>query len=124
MALPPCHVLSQFYVRNNTLSCHLFQRSGDAFLGIPFNIASYSILTAMIAQVCNLKVGEFLHSITDLHIYSNHYEQVKEQISRKGFELPTLLLNSEIKCIDYFKMDDFKLINYQSDPTIKGEMAV
>lgn len=124
MALPPCHVLAQFYVGNGKLSCHMYQRSVDVFLGLPFNIASYALLTHMIAQVCDLKVGELIISTGDTHIYSNHVEQVKEQLSREEYPLPILLLRSEIKNIDKFLMDDIILDDYQSHGTIKAEMAV
>lgn len=124
MALPPCHVLAQFYVSNGKLSCHMYQRSVDVFLGLPFNIASYALLTHMIAQVCDLKVGELIISTGDTHIYSNHIEQVKEQLSREEYPLPALFLNPEIKNIDKFSMDDILLFDYQSHGTIKAEMAV
>lgn len=123
-ALPPCHTLFQFYVSDGKLSCHLYQRSCDIFLGCPFNIASYSLLTMMIAQVCDLEVGEFVHSFGDLHIYKNHIEQVKLQLSREPRELPTMLLNKEVKSIDDFKYEDFELINYNPYPAIKAEVAV
>lgn len=124
MALPPCHVLAQFYVSNGKLSCHMYQRSVDVFLGLPFNIASYALLTHMIAQVCDLKVGELIISTGDTHIYSNHVEQVNEQLSREEYPLPALFLNPEIKDIDKFTMDDILLFDYQSHGTIKAEMAV
>lgn len=125
MALPPCHVMSQFYVSNNgRLSCHMYQRSCDIFLGIPFNIASYALLTHMIAQVCDLGAGELVISTGDTHIYSNHVDQVKEQLTREPLPLPTLWLNPEIKDIDKFTMDDIKLVEYQSHKAIKAEMAV
>ena len=124
MALPPCHVLAQFYVSNGKLSCHMYQRSVDVFLGLPFNIASYALLTHMIAQVCDLKVGELIISTGDTHIYSNHIEQVKEQLSREEYPLPALFLNPEIKNIDKFSMDDILLFDYQSHGTIKADMAV
>ena len=124
MALPPCHVLAQFYVSNGKLSCHMYQRSVDVFLGLPFNIASYALLTHMIAQVCDLKVGELIISTGDTHIYSNHVEQVKEQLSREEYPLPLLFLNPEIKSIDKFSMDAILLFDYQSHGTIKAEMAV
>lgn len=124
MALPPCHVLAQFYVSNGKLSCHMYQRSVDVFLGLPFNIASYALLTHMIAQVCDLAVGELIISTGDTHIYSNHVEQVKEQLSRAEYPLPTLKLNTDIKDIDKFSMDDIVLVDYQSHGTIKAEMAV
>jgi thymidylate synthase len=124
MALPPCHVLAQFYVSNGKLSCHMYQRSVDVFLGLPFNIASYALLTHMIAQVCDLKVGELIISTGDTHIYSNHVEQVKEQLSREEYPLPALFLNPEIKNIDKFSIDDILLFDYQSHGTIKADMAV
>ena len=124
MALPPCHVLAQFYVSNGKLSCHMYQRSVDVFLGLPFNIASYALLTHMIAQVCDLKVGELIISTGDTHIYSNHVEQVKEQLSREEYPLPALFLNPELKSIDKFSMDDILLFDYQSHGTIKADMAV
>ena len=124
MALPPCHTMFQFYVINGRLSCQLYQRSADAFLGVPFNIASYALLTMMIAQVCDLEVGEFIHTFGDAHIYTNHIEQVKEQLNREPLELPTLKINLTIKNIDDFKMSDFELINYSSHDAIKAEMAI
>jgi thymidylate synthase len=124
MALPPCHVLAQFYVSNGKLSCHMYQRSVDVFLGLPFNIASYALLTHMIAQVCGLRAGELIISMGDTHIYANHIEQVKEQLTREEYPLPMLLLRSEIKDIDKFTMDDIILDDYQSHGTIKAEMAV
>ena len=124
MALPPCHVLAQFYVSNGKLSCHMYQRSVDVFLGLPFNIASYALLTHMIAQVCDLKVGELIISTGDTHIYSNHIEQVKEQLSREEYPLPLLFLTPDIKSIDKFSMDAILLFDYQSHGTIKADMAV
>jgi thymidylate synthase len=124
MALPPCHVLAQFYVSNGKLSCHMYQRSVDVFLGLPFNIASYALLTHMIAQVCDLKVGELIISTGDTHIYSNHVEQVKEQLSREEYPLPLLFLNPDIKNINKFSMDDTLLFDYKSYGTIKADMAV
>lgn len=125
MALPPCHVTSQFYVsKPGKLSCHMYQRSVDVFLGLPFNIASYALLTHMLAHVCDLDVGELIISTGDTHIYSNHIDQVKEQLSRTENPLPTLWLNPDIKYIDSFTMDDVQLENYQSHGTIKAEMAV
>ena len=125
MALPPCHVMSQFYVnKDRELSCHMYQRSVDVFLGLPFNIASYALLTHMIAQVCNLKVGELMISMGDTHIYKDHVEQVKEQLSREEYPLPTLMLTHGIKDITHFTMDDIYLDNYQCHGPIKANMAV
>ncbi len=124
MALPPCHTMFQFYVVDGRLSCQLYQRSGDTFLGIPFNIASYALLTMMVAQVCGLKPGDFVHTIGDAHIYLNHIEQVKLQLSRTPYPLPTMKINSEVKDIFSFKYEDFTLENYQCHPTIKGEISV
>jgi len=124
MALPPCHTFAQFYVADGKLSCQMYQRSCDMFLGVPFNIASYSLLTAMIAQVCGLEVGEFVHVLGDAHIYLNHVEQVKEQLEREPLPAPTLWLNPDIKDITKFTMDDIKLVDYQHLATIKAEMAV
>jgi len=125
MALPPCHIMAQFYVNSkNELSCHMYQRSNDFFLGCPFNIASYSLLTHMVAQVCGLCVGEFIHSTGDAHIYSNHVEQVKEQLSREPMPLPILKMNQGIMDINLFTMDDFHLEGYKCHDTIKAPMAV
>lgn len=125
MALPPCHVMSQFYVsKSRELSCHMYQRSVDVFLGLPFNIASYALLTHMIAQVCELNVGELIISTGDSHIYDDHREQVNEQLTRDEYSLPTLWLNPEIKDIDKFSMNDIRLENYQSHGSIKAKMAV
>ena len=125
MALPPCHVFAQFYVsKSNKLSCQLYQRSNDMFLGCPFNIASYSLLTHMIAQVCNLKVGEFIHTTGDAHIYLNHIDQVKEQLSRTPWQSPKLWLNPDITDIDKFTMNDVKLVGYEHHPPITANMAV
>ena len=124
MALPPCHIMAQFYVANGKLSCQMYQRSCDMFLGVPFNIASYSLLTHMIAQVCDLDVGEFVHTLGDAHIYSNHVEQVKEQLQREPLPAPQLRLTPTIKDITKFTMQDIELINYQSHAAIKAEMAV
>ena len=124
MALPPCHCFAQFYVSNGKLSCQMYQRSNDFFLGGPFNIASYSLLTHMIAQVCGLSVGEFVHVTGDAHIYLNHVEQVKEQLTRDPLPSPSLWLNPEITDITKFTMDDIKLVDYQSHSAIKAPMAV
>lgn len=124
MALPPCHTFAQFYVNDGKLSCQMYQRSADLLLGVPFNIASYSLLTHLIAQVCNLQVGEFVHVLGDAHIYLNHVEQVNEQLSREPLPAPHLWLNPNIKDIDSFSMDDIKLVNYTSHPAIKAPMAV
>jgi len=124
MALPPCHCLAQFYVNNGRLSCQMYQRSCDMFLGVPFNIASYSLLTHMIAQVCNLEAGEFVHVLGDAHIYLNHVEQVKEQLAREPLTAPTLWLNPDVKDIDKFTMSDIRLDSYQSLDAIPAPMAV
>ena len=124
MHLPPCHMMFQFYVANGKLSCMLYQRSCDMFLGVPFNIASYALLTMMLAQVCNLELGEFVHTLGDTHIYHNHFEQVKEQLSRKPLSLPTMKLNPEIKDINDFKYEDFTLENYESYGAIRAQVAV
>ncbi|MBI2259053.1 MAG: thymidylate synthase [Flavobacteriia bacterium] len=124
MALPPCHTLFQFYVAEGKLSCQLYQRSADTFLGVPFNIASYALLTHLIAQVCNLKVGDFIHTFGDVHLYLNHLEQAKTQLNRDFLELPTLKVNEQIKDIFSFKIEDIELINYQHHPAIKAEVAV
>ena len=124
MALPPCHVFAQFYVADGKLSCQLYQRSADLFLGVPFNIASYSLLTHMVAQVCNLGVGEFVHVLGDAHIYLNHVDQVKEQLSREPMALPKLWLNSRVSEITNFTMADIKLVGYKCHPAIIAPMAV
>jgi len=125
MALPPCHVMSQYYVsKSGKLSCHMYQRSVDVFLGLPFNIASYALLTHMLAQVCGYTVGELIISTGDTHIYKDHIDQVKEQLTREAYPNPTLWLNSEIKDIDKFTMNDVQLVNYESHGTIKANMAV
>jgi len=124
-APPPCHTMFQFYVsHDNKLSCQLYQRSADIFLGVPFNIASYALLTMMLAQVCNLKLGEFIHTFGDLHIYNNHLEQVKLQLTRTPKALPTMTINPEIKDIFNFSFDDFKLESYDPDPGIKAPIAI
>ena len=124
MNLPPCHLLFQFYVNDGRLSCQLYQRSADIFLGVPFNIASYALLTMMVAQVTGLKPGDFVHTFGDAHIYNNHFDQVNLQLSRAPFPLPQMKINPEVKSIFGFKYDDFELINYQCHPHIKGEVAV
>ena len=124
MALPPCHCFMQFYVNNNKLSCQLYQRSADVFLGVPFNIASYALFTMMIAQVCNLELGDFVHTIGDAHIYLNHLEQINKQLTRTPRQLPTMKINPEIKSIYDFKFDDFELVGYDPYKGIKGKVAV
>ena len=125
MALPPCHCFFQFDVTpDGKLNCMLYQRSCDMFLGVPFNIASYSLLTMMIAQVCGLEPGEFVHTLGNAHIYSNHFEQVKLQLSREPYPLPKMKINPEVKNIDDFKYEDFELVDYQCHPVIKGDVAV
>ncbi|HNX54372.1 MAG TPA: thymidylate synthase [Prolixibacteraceae bacterium] len=124
MKLPPCHILVQFYVANGKLSCQLYQRSADIFLGVPFNIASYALLTLMVAHVCGLQPGEFIHTLGDAHIYLNHMEQVKLQLSREPFPLPQMKINPGVKSIFEFKYADFELIGYQSHPHIAGTVAV
>ena len=124
MALPPCHIVFQFYVANNKLSCQLYQRSADVFLGVPFNIASYALLTQMLAQVCGLEAGEFIHTLGDAHLYLNHIDQAKLQLSRTPYELPKLKLNPEIKDIFDFKYEDITIEDYVSHPHIKAEVAV
>ena len=123
-ALPPCHAFFQFYVSNNRLSCQLYQRSADVFLGVPFNIASYSLLTMMIAQVCGYEAGDFIHTFGDAHIYSNHNEQVKEQLSRELKPLPKMKINKKVKSIFDFTFEDFELINYDPHPLIRGSVAI
>jgi len=124
MALSPCHVMFQFYVVGGVLSCQLYQRSADIFLGVPFNIASYALLTLMVAQVCNLKAGEFIHAFGDVHLYKNHINQAALQLSRKPYPLPQMKLNPEISSIFDFQYDDFQLINYRTHPHIKARVAV
>lgn len=124
MALPPCHMMFQFYVANGKLSCQLYQRSADVFLGMPFNIASYALLTHMIAQVCGLGVGEFVHTLGDAHLYLNHMDQAKEQLQREPLQLPQLILNPEIKDINDFKYEDISIVNYNSHPAIKAPISV
>ncbi len=124
MALPPCHILFQFYVANGKLSCQLYQRSADLFLGVPFNIASYALLTLMVAQVTGYEPGDFVHTFGDAHIYQNHIDQVKLQLQREPFELPTMKINPEINNIFDFTIDDFELIDYLAHPHIKGKVSV
>lgn len=124
MKLPPCHAFFQFYVANGKLSCQLYQRSADIFLGVPFNIASYAVLTMMIAQVCNLQLGDFVHTLGDAHLYSNHIEQAKLQLTRDFRLLPTMKINPNVKSIFDFKIEDFTLENYDPHPHIKAEVAV
>ena len=123
-ALPPCHAFFQFYVSNSKLSCQLYQRSADVFLGVPFNIASYSLLTMMIAQVCNLEIGEFIHTFGDVHIYSNHLEQVEIQLKRKPKKLPRIKINPDIDDVFNFTFDDFELIDYNPHPAIKAVVSI
>ncbi|MDU1847285.1 MAG: thymidylate synthase [Niallia nealsonii] len=124
MALPPCHCLFQFYVADGKLSCQLYQRSADVFLGVPFNIASYALLTHMIAQVCDLEVGDFVHSFGDVHIYTNHIEQVKLQLTRDPKPLPQLKIKQDVKDIFSFAYEDFEIVNYEAHPHIKGVVSV
>jgi len=124
MALPPCHLLFQFYVANGKLSCQLYQRSGDIFLGVPFNIASYALLTMMVAQVCDLKPGEFIHTLGDAHLYRNHLEQARLQLTREPLPLPTMKLNPACRQLSDFKFEDFTLEGYEAHPHIKAEVAV
>ncbi|UTO27885.1 thymidylate synthase [Bartonella harrusi] len=124
MALPPCHCLFQFYVADGKLSCQLYQRSADIFLGLPFNIASYALLTMMIAQVCGLKIGDFVHTLGDAHLYSNHFEQARSQLSRIPNALPSMRINPEVTDLFSFKFEDFELLNYEAQPHIKAPVAV
>lgn len=124
MKLPPCHMMFQFYVANNKLSCMLYQRSCDMFLGVPFNIASYALLTMMLAQVCGLELGEFVHTLGDTHIYHNHFEQVREQLSREPLPLPQMKINPAVKDINDFKYEDFELVDYQCWGKLEGKVAV
>ena len=124
MKLPPCHVLFQFYIADGRLSCQLYQRSADVFLGVPFNIASYALLTMMVAQVCDLELGEFVHTLGDAHIYSNHFDQVHEQLSRRPGALPEMQINESVTDLFNFSYDDFRLAGYDADPTIKAPIAV
>lgn len=124
MALPPCHILFQFYVGDGKLSCHMYQRSADIFLGVPFNIASYALLTMIMAQVTSLKPGEFIHTFGDAHIYKNHIEQVKLQLKREPYTLPKLVLNPKVKDIFNFRYEDIDVVDYKAHPHIKGEISV
>ncbi len=124
MALPPCHMMFQFYVADGKLSCQLYQRSADIFLGVPFNIASYALLTMMVAQVCDLAPGDFVHTLGDAHLYSNHMAQVDEQLSRKPFPLPQMKINQDVKSIFDFTFEDFELVGYEAHPHIKATVAV
>ncbi len=124
MALPPCHALFQFYVADGALSCQLYQRSADIFLGVPFNIASYALLTLMVAQVCNLQPGDFVHTFGDVHLYLNHIEQAQLQLERTPYPLPQMQINAQVKSLFDFQYEDFALLNYQAHPHIKAEVAV
>jgi thymidylate synthase len=123
MALAPCHILFQFYVQDGRLSCQLYQRSADIFLGVPFNIASYALLTHMIANICNLKVGEFVHTLGDAHLYNNHLEQAEEQLSRKPLEPPKIIIKAR-ESIDDYEFEDFEIVNYQFHPHIPAKVAI
>lgn len=123
-ALAPCHTMFQFYVNDGKLSCQLYQRSGDVFLGVPFNIASYALLTMMVAKVCDLEIGEFIHTFGDVHIYSNHIEQVREQLSREPYDLPQMLILRDVEDIDDFRYEDFKIVGYNCHPAIRAPVAV
>jgi len=124
MALPPCHALFQFYVVDQTLSCQLYQRSADIFLGVPFNIASYALLTMMVAQVCDLQAGQFVHTFGDVHLYKNHKQQAQLQLTRSPYPLPRIDINPDVSSIFDFKYEDFRLYNYEAHPHIKAEVAV
>jgi thymidylate synthase len=124
MALPPCHLLFQFYVLDGKLSCQLYQRSADVFLGVPFNITSYSLLTMMVAQTCKLAPGDFVHTFGDAHLYLNHVDQAREQLTREPYKLPVMLINPDVEDIDNFKFSDFELMSYQAHPHIKAEISV
>jgi thymidylate synthase len=124
MALAPCHCLFQFYVADGKLSCQLYQRSADVFLGVPFNIGSYALLTMMVAQECGLEPGEFIHTFGDVHIYNNHLEQVKLQLTREPYPLPVMKLNPDVKRIEDFRFEDFELTGYEHHPAIKGKVSV
>ena len=124
MALPPCHALFQFFIADSKISCQLYQRSADVFLGVPFNIASYALLTFMIAQVCDLKPGRFIHTLGDAHLYLNHIEQAKLQLSRSPMKLPTIEINKDIKDLSKFKYEDFEIIGYESHPAISAPISV
>ena len=124
MALPPCHLLFQFYVADGRLSCQLYQRSADVFLGVPFNIASYALLTIMMAQACDLQAGEFVHTFGDVHLYLNHFEQARLQLTRQPYPLPRMAINPAVKSIFEFQYEDFELLDYQAHPHIKAEVSV
>ena len=124
MALPPCHTMFQFFVADSEISCQLYQRSADVFLGVPFNIASYALLTIMIAQVCNLKPGKFVHTLGDAHLYLNHLDQAKLQLSRKPLKLPNIKINSSIKRLEDFRYEDFEIVDYESHPAISAPISV